>query len=195
MLIYNQYNFTKYSYVYNIWLHTLSKLFILYKASKYIFLNWVINKNRVLINFKTLSLLNYGYKPFGKKIYIYLSKAKYLHKPYSNSKKASFLYAGFINNLLMDVASITNHSILNIKIESKNLLGSGEMFVFYKLNYFNLLKFKDLFQLFLFILPLYIMNIYEAFSTVIGYKRYLHNNSYLLIPYLFKKYFFFNYYL
>jgi hypothetical protein len=44
-------------------------------------------------------------------------------------------------------------------------------------------------------MPLWLLNLYETWTFTTNYKQILMHNLYLIIPFLQKKYFFFNYYI
>lgn len=190
MLIYNKKIFSKYIYIYNIYLYTCSKTFILSKISNYIFYFWLITI------FKKTNILRYLVNVFySNPVYFYISQINSTYKKYSNSFKTCSLAAKGLIGLRKNIKNYALTNTPSIHIKKKLQFKKKEYYVLFKFKIFNFLKFKDVFLLFLFIIPLFLLNIHESWSVNFNFNYKLYNKHYNLIPYLQEKYFFFNYYI
>jgi len=194
MLIYNKRIFSKYNYIYNILLYKPSIVFFLSKSVSYIFLYWLLwNVNRHFFKYKFI-LFNYFDVFYNKPIQFFLQMFKLNMKSYSNHKKTCMHAADGIIKLNNMVKHYSKDNTI-ISVNHKIILTKKEFLNIYKYRFFNFSKFKNIFNLLLFLLPLWLLNLYETWTFTTGYKQHLMHNLILLVPFLQKKYFFFNYYL
>lgn len=196
MLIYVKSNFSKYNYIYNVILYKASILFFLSKSIIYIYLFWLIwdiKKHLLIFKYPLFKYLDIFYK---QPVYFYLNQLKLHSKPYSNHKKTCMFLAESIINLNIFVKTYTQRFDNKIKLNcSKIILRKYEFLNLYKYRFLNHLKFKNIFNFLLLMTPLYLLNLYEAWTITVGYDLIVTHSIILLVPYLQKKYFFFNYYL
>lgn len=196
MLTYTKTNFSKYNYIYNIILYKASILFFLSKSMVYVYLFWLIwdvKKHFLKYKYPVFNCLDFFYK---KPIYFFLNQLKINMKPYSNHKKTCMFFAKSIIDLNIFVKNYTSRSTNVLKINKpKIILYKYEFLNFYKYRILNNLKFKNIFNFLLLMLPLYLLNFYESWTVTVGYNLFIMHTLFLIIPYLQKKYFFFNYYL
>jgi len=168
------------------YLFNSNKIFFIYHSIGFVYMNWYYTQLKQFNLFKVFYLFNVFYK---KQTRLIFKKLKKTVKPFSNHRITCNYYAGCIKIYKVLATNVLLHS-KKYKINISNiLLPKKTVYTMYKMRYLNLLKFKNVFLLFLYLIPLYLLNLYESWSIVINYRYSFNHDLHILIPFKSENYF------